>query len=305
MAYGSGLLNRRGLKTLARVRLPPPPHKKSLPASHHLLLYPVGAHHTLYSHTPSVYNTYMSDISPVLKAHLEKEHTISPFQTYLKEIVYGGNDGIVTTFAVVAGFSGAQIGAGLPTYSFLTVLLFGTANLFADGVSMGLGNFLSLRSEKDLYKKESAKELYEIRHNPEQEAEETIEILQNKGFSKTDAATLTEIYSKNERYWLSFMMNYELEIPNPEGENPYLTGLATFTAFIIFGSIPLIPYLFFQDLNQAFFNSVLATISALILLGILRWRITKESVVRSILEIVLIGGLSAVIAYIVGTFFAV
>jgi vacuolar iron transporter family protein len=93
-----------------------------------------------------------------LEKHRKEEHSSSPFSTYLKEIVYGGNDGIVTTFAVVAGFAGAQSDTNVATYSFLTVLLFGIANLFADGASMGLGNFLSLRSEQDLYKKEKAKE---------------------------------------------------------------------------------------------------------------------------------------------------
>src|SRR3990172_8446076 len=93
------------------------------------------------------------------REHLEKEHKQTPFSIYLKEIVYGGTDGIITTFAVVAGFSGAQIDGGyLPLVS---VILFGLANLAADGVSMSLGNFLSIRSDKDLYRSEKEKEHYE------------------------------------------------------------------------------------------------------------------------------------------------
>lgn len=236
-------------------------------------------------------------------AHLKNEHRISPFQTYLKEIVYGGNDGIVTTFAVVAGFTGAQVGANTPSFSILTVLLFGLANLFADGASMGLGNFLSLRAEKGVYKSHEAKERFEVENHPVQEKEETIAILQHRGFSKEHAKQLTEIYATNPAYWISFMMNYELELPNPVSENPYLTATATFTAFVFFGFIPLIPYFINQDPTKSFLYSGVATLIALILLGLLRWKVTTETMIRSVLEIVAIGSISASIAYIVGTFF--
>lgn len=240
-----------------------------------------------------------------LAQHLKQEHQITPFQAYLKEIVYGGNDGIVTTFAVIAGFTGADIASSFPTYPFLTVLLFGLANLCADATSMGLGNFLSLRSEQDVYKATEAKELYEIRNNTKSEKAETTTILQKKGFSPSFAKQLTDIYATNEGYWLSFMMNHELEMPNPKKENPVLTGLATFTAFISFGFIPLIPYIVARNAENAFFFSCVATISALLLLGILRYRVTRENPLRSIFEIVAIGGISAIIAYSVGTFFRI
>ena len=245
----------------------------------------------------------MTKVSEDVIKHLQLEHKRSPFEVYLKEIIYGGNDGIVTTFAVVAGFTGAQA-ANLPAFSFLTVLLFGLANLFADAASMGLGNFLSLRSEKDMYKAEEARELSEIRTSPEKEKEETKAILLAKGFSDEHAEQLTKIYATNESYWLQFMMNHELEMSNPTKENPILTGLATFTAFIAFGFIPLLPYILLtNNLATAFLYSSFTTFGALVLLGLLRWRTTKENLMRSVLEIVTIGGVSASIAYFVGTFF--
>src|SRR3989344_180110 len=110
-----------------------------------------------------------------LHDHLSSEHRLSPLSEYLKEIVYGGVDGIVTTFAVVAGFTGASIG-DVTNYSIVTVLLFGFANLFADAASMALGNFLSVRAQQDVYKGEKNKELHEIRHNAPIEKAETIAI---------------------------------------------------------------------------------------------------------------------------------
>lgn len=236
-----------------------------------------------------------------LLSHIKNENRASVLQTYLKEIVYGGNDGIVTTFAVVAGFAGA--GSNTFSLPILSVLIFGFANLCADGISMGLGNFLSLRSEKDVYKKEAMKELEEIRKKPDLEKKETTLILQEKGFTDEQAKTLTDIYSKNETYWLSFMMSYELELPNPSSENPILTGLATFLSFVIFGFIPLFPYILLSQGSDAFFLSTITTAGALLLLGLLRWRITKEPIIRSVGEIILIGSLASIAAYTVGTLF--
>ena len=245
----------------------------------------------------------MKNIPEDLQRHLEKEHHISPVSAFLKEIVYGGTDGIVTTFAVVGGFAGAQ--SALSSLPIISVVIFGLANLFADGTSMGLSNFLSLRSEKDLYRTHRDKELHEVRTNPKMEAEETIEILVERGFTKQQAQDITKIYSTNEQYWTDFMMNYELELPNPESENPFFTASATFAAFIIFGFIPLIPYLFLRGLANNFVLSCIATTIGLLILGFFRWKVTNQTLLRSVGEIMLLGGVSASVAYFVGTFFRV
>lgn len=241
----------------------------------------------------------------VLREHPIQKRKISPFTEYLKEIVYGGNDGIVTTFAVVAGFTGAQSSITGSAYPLLTVLLFGVANLFADGLSMGLGNFISLRSEKDLYRAEKQKELNDIRNRPEAEKAQTVAILLRRGFSKQQALELARLYSQNEDYWAEFMMKYELEMPDPQNENPYLTAVATFFAFISFGFTPLIPYIFLQKTGNLFFLSSVFTLGALVLLGLLRWKVTKDPLIRALGEIVMVGGVAAIMAYFVGTFFRI
>ncbi len=237
-----------------------------------------------------------------LDRHLKEEHNISPFSTYLKEIVYGGNDGIVTTFAVVAGFAGANIAAS-SGLGFITVLLFGLANLGADATSMALGNYLSLRAEQDRYRKERRKEAHEVHHNPELEKAETIQLLENKGFSSQDAKELVLIFSKNKEYWVDFMMQYELEIGDSTNENPYYTGLATFLSFVAFGAIPLLPYIFFPKNPSSFILAAIFTFFALICLGLLRYKVIKDSLLRSIGEIVFVGGISSAIAYLVGLLF--
>jgi len=236
--------------------------------------------------------------------HLAQEHKSTLFADYLKEIVYGGNDGIVTTFAVVAGFTGAYSNsAGVLQLSILTVLLFGLANLFADGTAMGLGSFLALRAEKTLYKKYKDKERREIKNNPDMERQETIYLFQKKGFSEKDALSLTDIISKNKSYWLYFMMNDELELSNPENTNEVLTGLMTFLSFCFFGFIPILPYLFLTDAQSAFIVSTIFTLLALCVLGAFSGFVSSRKYLIAILETVAVGSLAASVAFFVGTFF--
>jgi VIT1/CCC1 family predicted Fe2+/Mn2+ transporter len=244
----------------------------------------------------------------VLKEHLQNEHQQSPFESYFKEVIYGGIDGIITTFAVVAGFSGAALSSDATTQlSFLVVLLFGLANLFADGVSMGLGNFLSVKSDQDLYKSARKKETLEVKQNPEMEFEETVTILMLKGYSEDDARTIATLYRKNETYWVDFMMNHELELSDPRGDNPIQTGLATFVSFLVFGAIPLLPFMFAGEASAAsvFLYSVIGTGIALVLLGLLKWKIVGSSLRKSLAEVLLVGGAAAIVAFLVGSFFEV
>jgi len=240
-----------------------------------------------------------------LEKHIKEEHRQSPFGTYLREIVYGGNDGIVTTFAVVAGFAGASAGGQIGGLGFAAVLLFGLANLFADGASMSLGNFLSIRSEQDRYRKEERKEKREVDANPHIEKAESQEILKQKGFSKEQAAQLVDIYSTNKPFWIDFMMKYELEMANPFDESPVFSAIATFLSFVIFGAIPLIPYMYVFPFGHPFTLAIIATGCALLLLGLLRFKVTQESIIKSVGEILFVGGLSASVAYFVGTFFQI
>lgn len=244
----------------------------------------------------------------IIREHVLKDHRQTPVSAYLKEVVYGGIDGIITTFAVVAGFSGAALSNESTTQlSFLIVLLFGLANLLADGVSMGLGNFLSVRSEQGLFCKFWGEERTEVREHPEDEVEQTITLLVDQGFSKEDAITLASIYRKNEKYWLHFMMSYELGVSDPTDDNPILTGFATFLAFVSFGLIPLIPFAVFTSLNpsEVFIYASVGAFLALLLLGTLKWYVTRVRFWSSLFEVLLIGTAAASVAFFVGTLFTI
>jgi len=232
------------------------------------------------------------------------KNTQNAFSHYLKEIIYGGNDGIVTTFAVVAGFSGASLGGNFINLSFLTVLLFGLANLFADGLSMGLGNLLSIKAEQDLYKATKDKEQKLIKENFEGQFDDTINLLEKGGFKKADAIALTNIFSRNTDFWLEWKLLHKLNSPNPEKIQALYSGIITFVSFMLFGIVPLLPFIILgSNIKFSFELSAISTIIALVLLGILKWKVVGRGLIISISEIVLIGGSAATVAYIVGKMF--
>ena len=156
-------------------------------------------------------------------------------QHYIADLVYGTNDGILTSFAIVAGVSGGAL-------SSTAVLIVGVANLFADGLSMGVGNFLSIRA------RESARERQNL---PEEEAD------------------------------------------------PALHGLATFLAFAVAGTIPLLPNVV-PNLESRFWLSALLALVAQFAVGALRSLVTASRWWVSGLEMLGLGVLVAVVAYATG-----
>jgi len=239
-----------------------------------------------------------------LRKHRAEVHGFGPLQDNLRQIVYGGNDGIVTTFAVVAGFAGAQ-SEGILGVGALAVLLFGFANLFADATSMGLGEFLSSRSERDVYNKIRHQELQAISSRPKAERDEVLAILDHHGVPDDDASQFVAVLERNPSMMADFMMSYEFGLANPDDTNPVTNGLFTFFSFLVFGVIPLVPYLLLPPVQTTFYVSVAATFAALFSLGILRWFATKERLKAALAETVLVGGVCAGVAYLVGVAFTI
>jgi len=158
-------------------------------------------------------------------------------QHYLKDLVYGANDGIITTFAVVSGVAGAQLEARI-------VLILGFANLLADGFSMGASNFLSIRSDEDVRRAEGREVLepYPGRH-----------------------------------------------------------GFATFAAFVVAGTVPLLSYVVAIG-AEPFPTAVVLTLLVLFAVGASRSLVTDEPWWRSGTEMLAVGAAAAGVAYGVGAF---
>ncbi|MCV6824456.1 MULTISPECIES: VIT1/CCC1 transporter family protein [Halocynthiibacter] len=231
--------------------------------------------------------------------HRREAHGISGLQENLRQIVYGGNDGIVTTFAVVAGFAGAGA-EGAAQMGAIAVLLFGFANLFADATAMGLGEFLSSRAEHDVYRATRREELKRQHDEPSLERREMITMLRQKGLEDRDAVALADQLQKHPELMADLMMNYEFGMSDPDGENAGVNALYTFVSFLIFGVIPLLPYVLFDPSPTTFNLSIAATTFALVALGVLRWVAIRVALLRCIAETLMIGGICALVAYLVG-----
>ena len=160
---------------------------------------------------------------------------------YIKSFVFGGLDGIITTFAIVAAVAGTGGKLGHEV-----VILMGLANLVADAISMGFGDFLSEKAELDFIKHERAREEWELENFPEGEIREMIELYEGKGFSHNDAALIIQTMAKNKDFFIDHMCVQELGVMPPseddEGLAPAKKGLVTFLAFMLFGSVPVIVY---------------------------------------------------------------
>lgn len=228
------------------------------------------------------------------KAGLGWYHKL-PFGEYLRDVVYGANDGIITTFAVVAGVSGAALDPAI-------VVVLGLANLIADGFAMATGNYLGTKSEQDYNKLLREEEVWEVEHIPEYERAEIEEIYRKKGFRGRDLARAVSIITARKDRWVGEMMREEHGVLAGDDDpyQPVKNGAATFVAFVVAGIIPLLPYIILRGTENLLMLSIVFTGVTLFVIGSLRTIFTKRSIFRSGLEMLLVGSIAAVIAYFIG-----
>lgn len=228
-----------------------------------------------------------------MAAHDEADIHGSKLREYIQDIVLGGNDGIVTTFAVVAGTAGARLPSAI-------VIILGVANLLADGISMGAGVFLALRAERDRYIRLRREEAQEIEDDPVIEREEIRRAFRQKGFSGDLLENVVNTITADKERWVDTMLHEEHGLVGSQYERPLLKGGMTFCSFVLFGAIPLCSYLLPLPDTLRFTAALVSTTAALLLLGITRSFVTRERIIRGPLEIVGIGLLCAAVAYGVG-----
>lgn len=226
------------------------------------------------------------------------------FTDYIREITYGGSDGIVTTFTIIAGFTGANsAGEGMMEITTFVVLLFGFASLLADAISMGLGDYLSSKAEDDVYDSLVEFESQRMQEDERLVRQETYQELRHRGFSDEDAASVLKLFTNNERFWQKWLVHERHGVPDPGDSNPLISGLVTAGAFFVLGGIPLLSFWIYQDNpNVAFFASLISVLFCWLILGMLRWVSSRHSLVRTTLETVGIGSVAASIAFVVGWF---
>jgi VIT1/CCC1 family predicted Fe2+/Mn2+ transporter len=227
------------------------------------------------------------DHSP--EAISERLHS-GPDHSYLRDFVYGGIDGAVTTFAVVAGVVGASLSPSV-------ILIIGVANIIADGFSMAASNYLGTRTEQEQLKHLELIENRHIDRFPEGEREEVRQIFAAKGFEGEDLRRVVELITSDREIWIRTMLTEEYGLPR-EVRSPWLAAAATFGAFLICGLVPLVPFIF--GMSNAFVVAAVLTGLVFFAIGSVKSRWTTVSWMRSGLETLTLGGLAAALAYIAG-----
>lgn len=227
---------------------------------------------------------------------MEHEHTTEaigrrlaagPRHNYLRDWIYGGIDGSVTTFAVVSGVAGAQLAPWI-------ILTLGFANLFADGFSMAASNFLGTKAEHDDWHRLEGIENRHIDLAPDGEREEVRQIFQLKGFAGEDLQRIVELVTGNRRRWVRTMLTEEYGLPQAV-RSPWIAAISTFTSFLVCGLVPLIPFLF--RASHALEVSIVLTGSVFVLIGSAKSRWSTVSWWRSGLATLFLGAIAAALAY--------
>lgn len=220
---------------------------------------------------------------------------LQKFQNYLGEFVYGGIDGSVTTFAVVAGSTGAELSSAV-------ILILGFANLLADGFAMSVGAYLSTKSEQQNFEKHKKIEYWEVEHLPELEREEIRDIYRNKGFEGELLEKVVEVITADKDRWVDVMMKEELNMLK-EQKSPFKIGAITYLSFVTIGLIPLVIYVWDYFLGfpgDIFLTACLLTSIGFIVIGFLKTYVTQTNRWKGIVETLLLGAIAASVAYFVG-----
>ena len=235
---------------------------------------------------------------------MEQEHGHSPTEIadrlsggkqggYLKDIIYGGIDGAVTTFAIVAGVAGAGLSPRI-------IVALGIANILADGFSMAASNYSGTKAELDDRRRITRIEERHILEHRAGELEELRQILNLRGLSGSVLEDATREISSKKDKWISLMLTDEYGLPL-DAPHPMRAAIATFLAFLCAGAVPLLPFVF--GLPRAFEISVIATLLTFFLIGTGKSRWSLARWWWSGGETLLIGAVAATIAFYVGSLF--
>lgn len=211
--------------------------------------------------------------------------------------VFGVSDGLVSNTALVMGFAGAAPGNS-------TILFAGLAGLFAGAFSMAAGEYVSVASQRDLFRREIEMEARELREKPEEEAKELELIYRAKGLDRASAAEVTQRIMQNPDTALDTLAREELGLDPSELGSPIKAALSSFIAFAIGASVVVIPYLFFLGDGASTITPLVLSISlaliGMIVVGGLVGRISGRGVVFSAGRQLLWGVGAALVTFVIG-----
>lgn len=230
--------------------------------------------------------------SPEESTNVFAERTRIERLSRIRQLVFGSLDGLLVPLGVISGVAGG-------TGNAKAVIVAGIAEAFAGALSMGAGEFISARSEAQVQRTEVSKELQEIQQHPTVERAEIAQLLEQEGVSQQDAAKIAGLLMHYPQSFKKTMVEKELGL-QLDVSTVKLPEAFTMSVSYIIGSIfPLIAY-FFLPVQEALPVSFALTLLALIAIGIMKGKLAQLNLVRSVLEIVVVGAVSAAGGYLLG-----
>ncbi|KYQ88246.1 hypothetical protein DLAC_10937 [Tieghemostelium lacteum] len=220
---------------------------------------------------------------------------------FIKSIVFGGLDGIITTFAIVAAATGAGLTRGV-------ILIISFANLLGDAIGMAMGDYVSEKAEEDHIKKETLALEAKLQEQPDQEKRNLAELYEKKGFEQEDANRIAELLFPYRKTVVSIvMMENHGSMVEDEGDNSALKSAAvTFISFMICGGIPLFAYLFSGRYHEPggfdliFIISIILFSIVLFGLGCFKGYISNKNWWISGFLMLLNGSITTLVAFFIG-----
>jgi len=215
----------------------------------------------------------------------------------MRAAVFGVSDGLVSNTALVMGFAGAA-----PSNA--TILFAGIAGLLAGAFSMAAGEYVSVASQRDLFRREIEMEASELREKPLEEQKELELIYRAKGLDRESAAAVAKQIMSNPKTALDTLAREELGLDPDELGSPVKAALASFIAFAIGASVVVIPYLFFLGTDASTIVPTVLAISvaliAMVIVGAFVGRMSGRGMVFSALRQVAWGAGAALVTFVIG-----
>ena len=232
----------------------------------------------------------MSEGTSAVPAALLPDHHADVSGGWLRPAVFGAMDGLVTNIALIAGVGGG--GASVHT-----VILTGFAGLVAGAVSMGLGEYTSVRTQNDQVANEIAKERAELERNPEFEAEELAGMWIARGLPERLARQVATVLSKNPDEALRVHVQEELGVNPEEQPSPWTAAISSFLCFSLGALVPLLPYLLGAT---ALWLALAVGGVGLFAAGALTARFTNRGWLRSGVRQLVLGLAAAGVTFVIG-----
>lgn len=227
-----------------------------------------------------------------LRSHTAAERRRLSKLMRIRELVLGFQDGLLVPLGVVTGLAGAAVGT-------TAVIVGGIAEAAAGSLAMGTGAYLSSQAENQLIASEIADQEAEVVDHRELEQLELQVLLQEEGLSEADARIASEAIGHSIKTLVKTKIEKELGLPFYDTETARGDALVVGASYGVAAVVPLWPYFFFE-MHLAMVLSLVSTGCALFALGVVKGRVARQSLLRSGLQVVVVGGLSAGIGYLIG-----